>query len=177
MDLKGSKTEQNLRKAFSGESEARNKYTFFASVAKKEGYEQISELFTITADNEKEHAKLWFKELNGIGNTMENLLNAAGGEHYEWTQMYKEFAETAKAEGFTKLAERFELIANIEKEHEERYLALAKNLKDNTVFAKDDINVWRCRNCGHSHTGKFAPDKCPACDHPKSYFEIASKNY
>lgn len=177
MDLKGSKTEHNLRTAFSGESEARNKYTFFASVAKKEGYEQIAEIFMNTAENEKEHAKIWFKELSGISNTLENLLSAAGGEHYEWADMYKRFAIEAREEGFTKLAEKFELVAKIEKDHEERYLALVKNIKDNSVFIKNSEVTWKCRNCGHIHTGKNAPKTCPTCDHPESYFELVSKNY
>ena len=177
MELKGSKTEENLKIAFSGESEARNKYTFFASVAKKEGFEQISEIFTLTAGNEKEHAELWFKELSGIGNTYENLINAASGEKYEWSEMYKGFAEVARQEGFEKIAKRFELVANIEKEHEERYLALAQNIKGNTVFKKPDVVTWRCRNCGHIHIGDKAPEICPTCDHPKSYFELLAKNY
>lgn len=177
MNLKGSRTEQNLLKAFGGESEARNRYTFYASKAKKEGYEQIAEIFNLTADNEKEHAKLWFKELDGINGTLENLLSAAAGEHYEWTEMYKEFAKVAKEEGFTKLAERFQLVANIEKTHEERYLALADNVKTGKVFKRDESVVWQCRNCGHIHIGKEAPGGCPACDHPTSFFELICRNF
>ena len=177
MNLKGSKTEQNLMKAFGGESEARNKYNFYGSAAKKEGYEQIAEIFNLTADNEKEHAKIWFKELGGIGNTLQNLINAAAGEHHEWTKMYKSFAETAKKEGFTKIAEKFERVADVEKTHEERYLALAENIKNGKVFKKDEAVVWHCRNCGHMHIGKEAPANCPVCDHPKSFFELVNNNY
>lgn len=177
MELKGSKTEKNLLAAFAGESQARNKYTYFASKAKKEGYEQISAIFQETADNEKEHAKIWFKLLNGIGDTMENLKAAASGENYEWTSMYKEFAKEAKEEGFNKIAVLFEKVAEIEKEHEERYLALLKNLEDGVVFKKDGVVVWKCRNCGHIHVGATAPEICPVCDHPKAYFEVLSKNY
>lgn len=177
MNLKGSKTERNLMKAFGGESEARNKYNFYASKAKKDGYEQIAEIFNLTADNEKEHAKLWFKELDGIKGTLENLVNAAAGEHHEWTKMYKEFAKEAKEEGFAKIAEKFELVANIEKTHEERYLNLANNLKEGKVFKKDEASVWHCRNCGHVHMGKDVPDVCPACDHPKGFFELVNKNF
>lgn len=173
----GTKTEQNLRIAFSGESEARNKYTFFASVTKKEGYEQIAALFQKTADNEKEHAKLWFKELNGIGDTAENLKSAAEGENYEWTDMYAGFAKTAEEEGFTELAAKFRLVAEIEKHHEERYRALLKNVEMAEVFAKSEVKVWECRNCGHITVGMSAPRVCPACSHPQSYFEIHAENY
>lgn len=177
MELKGTKTEKNLQAAFAGESQARNKYTYFASAAKKEGYEQISAIFQETADNEKEHAKIWFKLLNGIGKTTENLKAAAGGEHYEWTEMYKEFAEEAKQEGFADIASLFEMVAKIEKEHEERYLALLKNIEDGIVFERDAVVVWKCRNCGHIHVAKTAPKVCPVCSHPQSYFEMVSKNY
>ena len=173
----GTKTEQNLRAAFSGESEARNKYTFFASKAKKEGYEQIAALFLKTADNEKEHAKLWFKELNGIGDTAENLLNAAEGENYEWTDMYDGFARTAEAEGFPELAARFRLVAEIERHHEERYRALLKNVETAEVFARSEVRVWECRNCGHIVVGLAAPEVCPTCNHPQSYFELRAENY
>lgn len=173
----GTKTEQNLRTAFSGESEARNKYTFFASVAKKEGYEQIAALFQKTADNEREHAKLWFKELNGIGDTAENLKSAAEGENYEWTDMYAGFAKTAEEEGFTELAAKFRLVAEIEKHHEERYRALLKNVEMAEVFAKSEVKVWECRNCGHIMVGMSAPRVCPACSHSQSYFEIHAENY
>ena len=173
----GTKTEQNLRAAFSGESEARNKYTFFASKAKKEGYEQIAALFLKTADNEKEHAKLWFKELNGIGDTAENLLNAAEGENYEWTDMYEGFAKTAEEEGFHELAQKFRLVGAIEKHHEERYRALLHNVEAQEVFAKSEVKVWECRNCGHIVVGLEAPAVCPACNHPQSYFEIHAENY
>ncbi|MGN1410614.1 MAG: rubrerythrin [Eubacteriales bacterium] len=173
----GTKTEQNLKAAFSGESEARNKYTYFASVAKKEGYEQISALFLKTAENEKEHAKMWFKELEGIGNTPENLEAAADGENYEWTDMYEGFAKTAEEEGFTELAKKFRLVAAIEKHHEERYRALLKNIENNEVFERGEIKVWECRNCGHIVVGTKAPEVCPTCAHPKSYFEISADNY
>ena len=173
----GTKTEQNLRAAFSGESEARNKYTFFASKAKKEGYEQIAALFLKTADNEKEHAKLWFKELNGIGDTAENLLNAAEGENYEWTDMYEGFAKTAEEEGFRELAQKFRLVGAIEKYHEERYRALLHNVETAEVFAKSEVRVWECRNCGHIVVGMSAPEICPTCNHPQSYFEICAENY
>ena len=173
----GTKTEQNLRAAFSGESEARNKYTFFASKAKKEGYEQIAALFLKTADNEKEHAKLWFKELNGIGDTAENLLNAAEGENYEWTDMYEGFAKTAEEEGFRELAQKFRLVGAIEKHHEERYRALLHNVEAAEVFAKSEVKVWECRNCGHLVMGKNAPVVCPVCKHPQSYFEVRKENY
>ena len=173
----GTKTEQNLMAAFAGESQARNKYTYFASVAKKEGYEQISALFAKTADNEKEHAKLWLKELQGIGNTSENLAAAADGENYEWTDMYAEFAKTAEEEGFTDLAAKFRLVAAIEKHHEERYRALLKNIEMAEVFAKSTVQVWECRNCGHIVVGTNAPEVCPTCNHPQSYFEVRSENY
>jgi rubrerythrin len=172
MELKGSKTEQNLHTAFTGESEARNKYTFFASVAKKEGFEQIAAIFTDTAANEKEHAELWFKELGGIGDTPANLLAAAAGENYEWTEMYAGFAKVARDEGFTAIAERFARIASIEKLHEERYRALAKTLQEGKTFKKDEEVTWKCRNCGYEIVGKNAPDLCPACAHPKAYFEV-----
>lgn len=173
----GTQTEKNLEAAFAGESQARNKYTYFASTAKKEGYEQISALFLKTAENEKEHAKMWFKELEGIGNTAENLLAAAAGENEEWTQMYEDFAKTAEAEGFTALAKKFRLVAAIEKHHEERYRALLKNIEEAKVFAKDEERVWECRNCGHIHIGKEALSACPTCAHPQSYFEINAENY
>ncbi len=177
MQLKGSKTEKNLLAAFSGESQARNKYSYFASVAKKEGYEQISELFNKTADNEKEHAKLWFKALDGIGNTEKNLIEAAAGEHYEWTRMYKRFAKVAREEGFVQLAAQFEGVAAIEKEHQKRYDTLLKNLKADKVFTKPTEVVWECRNCGHKFKGTSAPEICPVCAHPKAYFEVSNKNF
>jgi len=179
MELKGSKTEANLKAAFAGESQARTKYTYYASVAKKEGYNQISGFFAETADNEKEHAKLWFKQLHGgeIPTTEVNLGDAAAGEHYEWTDMYKGFAETARAEGFTRIAALFELVAKIEKEHEERYLALLKNVKENRVFESETSEIWICQECGHIHVGKKAPEKCPVCDAPKAYFERRVKGY
>ena len=173
----GTQTEKNLEAAFAGESQARNKYTYFASKAKKEGFEQIAALFLKTADNEKEHAKLWFKELNGIGDTAQNLLAAAEGENYEWTDMYDSFAKTADEEGFHELAEKFRLVAAIEKEHEERYRALLKNVETQEVFKKSEVKVWECRNCGHIVVGTAAPEVCPTCDHPQSYFEINAKNY
>ena len=173
----GTQTEKNLLEAFAGESQARNKYTYFASKAKKEGYEQIAALFLQTADNEKEHAKLWFKELNGIGDTKENLAAAADGENYEWTDMYEEFAKTAEAEGFTELAEKFRGVAAIEKRHEERYRALLKNIEMQEVFKKSEVKVWECRNCGHIIVGTKAPEMCPVCAHPKSYFEVSAENY
>lgn len=173
----GTQTEQNLRTAFSGESEARNKYTYFASVAKKQGFEQIADLFLKTASNEKEHAKLWFKELNGLGDTAENLLSAAEGENFEWTDMYAGFAKTAEEEGFTELAAKFRLVADIEKHHEERYRALLKNVETKTVFEKSEVKVWECRNCGHIVVGTKAPEVCPTCNHPQSYFEIHAENY
>ena len=177
MELKGSKTEANLWKAFAGESQARNKYTFFASVAKKEGYEQISAIFTETAANEKEHAEIWFKELGGIGDTAANLKAAAAGENEEWTSMYKEMAETAKEEGFDRLAYLFESVGKIEKEHEERYLTLLGNVNDHLVFQRGEEVIWICRNCGHVHVGKEAPKVCPVCAHPQAYFELRGKNY
>ena len=173
----GTQTEKNLMAAFAGESEARNKYTYFASKAKKEGYEQIAALFLKTADNEKEHAKLWFKELNGIGDTAENLLSAAEGENYEWTDMYDGFAKTADEEGFHELAQRFRLVAAIEKHHEERYRALLHNVEMAEVFAKSEVKVGECRNCGHIVGGEKPPEVCPACNHPQSYFEIHAENY
>ena len=173
----GTKTEKNLMAAFSGESQARNKYTYFASVAKKEGYEQISALFLKTAENEKEHAKLWFKELKGIGNTMENLEAAADGENYEWTDMYDEFAKVADEEGFHELAEKFRGVAEIEKHHEERYRALLKNIENEEVFKKSTVKVWECRNCGHIVVGTKAPEVCPVCNHPQAYFELNAENY
>ena len=173
----GTQTEKNLRTAFSGESEARNKYTYFASKAKKDGYEQIAALFLKTAENEKEHAKLWFKELNGIGATAENLLSAAEGEHYEWTDMYEGFAKTAEAEGFPELAAKFRLVGEVEKHHEERYRALLKNVETAAVFEKSTVKVWECRNCGHIVTGTKAPEICPVCAHPQSFFEIHEENY
>ena len=173
----GTQTEKNLEAAFAGESQARNKYTYFASVAKKEGYEQIAALFQKTADNEKEHAKMWFKEMNGIGNTAENLLHAAEGENYEWTDMYDGFAKTAEAEGFPELAAKFRLVAAIEKHHEERYRALLRNVEMAEVFAKSEVKVWECRNCGHVVVGTSAPEVCPTCNHPQSYFELNCENY
>ena len=177
MELKGSKTEANLKAAFAGESEARNKYTYFASVAKKEGYEQIAALFLETAENEKEHAKIHFKYLNGIGDTMQNLADAAAGENYEWTDMYKNFAETAREEGFTRLAMLFEKVGEIEKEHEKRYLTLLHNIKDDRVFKKDGDKIWVCRNCGYVYTGKEALAVCPVCAHPQSFMEVKADNY
>ena len=174
---KGTKTELNLQAAFAGESQARNKYTYFASKAKKEGFEQIAALFLKTADNEKEHAKMWFKELNGIGNTAENLSAAADGENYEWTDMYEEFAKTAEEEGFTELAAKFRAVGAIEKHHEERYRTLLKNVETSQVFEKSTVKVWECRNCGHIVVGTKAPDVCPVCNHPQSYFEISDENY
>ena len=173
----GTKTEQNLLAAFAGESQARNKYTYFASRAKKDGYEQIAALFLKTADNEKEHAKMWFKELGGIGTTAENLKAAADGENYEWTDMYEGFAKTAEEEGFIELAEKFRLVAAIEKHHEERYRALLHNVETAAVFEKSEVKVWECRNCGHIVIGEKAPDICPTCAHPQSYFEVNCENY
>ncbi|MBE5935589.1 MAG: rubrerythrin family protein [Lachnospiraceae bacterium] len=173
----GTKTEKNLMEAFAGESQARNKYTYFASVAKKEGFEQISDIFLKTANNEKEHAKMWFKELEGIGNTAENLASAAQGENYEWTDMYEEFAKTAEEEGFTDLARKFRLVAAVEKHHEERYRALLHNVEMKEVFEKSEVKVWECRNCGHIIVGTKAPEVCPTCNHPQSYFEINASNY
>ena len=178
MELKGSKTEQNLLTAFAGESQARNKYTFFASKAKKEGYEQISSIFTETADNEKEHAKIWFKLLNdGVPSTIDNLKVAAEGENYEWTDMYATFAKEAKEEGFDHIAFLFEEVAKIEKEHEERYLKLLGNIEDNLVFESNKETIWICRNCGHVHVGTSAPELCPVCEHPRAYFERKKENY
>ena len=178
-DLKGTKTEKNLMQAFAGESQARNKYTYFASKAKKEGYEQIAAIFQETADNEKEHAKMWFKLLNGgaIGSTEENLKAAAAGENYEWTDMYAEFAKTAKEEGFARIAYLFEEVGKIEKEHEERYLKLLENVKEGKVFEAGEVKIWKCRNCGHIVVGTSAPEVCPVCNHPKSFFEIKAENY
>lgn len=173
----GTQTEKNLLEAFSGESQARNKYTFFASTAKKQGYEQIAALFLKTADNEKEHAKMWFKELEGIGSTAENLLAAAEGENYEWTDMYEGFAKTAEEEGFPELAAKFRLVAAIEKHHEERYRALLHNVEMAEVFAKSEVKVWECRNCGHIVVGTEAPAVCPTCNHPQNYFEVRAENY
>ena len=180
MEFRGSKTEKNLMEAFAGESQARNKYSYYASMAKKEGYEQIAAIFEETANNEKEHAKIWFKELHdgAVGkSTYDNLLDAAAGENGEWTDMYKRMAEEAKEEGFARIAFLFESVANIEKAHEERYRALAKNIADGVVFERDGVVVWKCRNCGHIHVGKSAPEKCPVCAHPKSFFELESKNF
>ena len=173
----GTQTEKNLEAAFAGESQARNKYTYFASVAKKEGYEQISALFLKTADNEKEHAKMWFKELGGIGNTAQNLEAAADGENYEWTDMYESFAKTAEEEGFEELAAKFRMVAAIEKSHEERYRALLKNVETAQVFEKSEVKVWECRNCGHIVVGTKAPDICPVCAHPQAYFEVHLDNF
>ena len=179
MELKGSKTEKNLMEAFAGESQARNKYTYFASKAKKEGYEQIAALFLETAENEKGHAKIWFKLLNGgdIGSTAENLQAAADGENYEWTDMYDRMAKEAKEEGFDHIAYLFEAVGKIEKEHEERYKKLLANVEDGLVFSRDGDKIWKCRNCGHIHIGKEAPKVCPVCDHAQSYFEIKAENY
>lgn len=177
-DLKGTKTEANLMAEFAGESQARNKYTYFASKAKKEGFEQISKFFEETANNEKEHAKIWFKLLHdGVADTKTNLKDAAAGENYEWTSMYAEFAKQAKEEGFDKIAFLFEQVAKIEKEHEQRYLTLLKNIEENAVFEKSEKVVWQCSNCGHIHEGTSAPEVCPVCDHPKAYFQILAKNY
>lgn len=179
MELKGSKTEANLRTAFAGESQARNKYTYYASKAKKEGYVQIAKLFEETAANEKEHAKIWFKLLNGgdIPGTADNLLDAASGENYEWTEMYAEFAKTAKEEGFDRIAYLFEAVGKIEKHHEERYRKLLENVKDGLVFSRDGECIWQCSNCGHVHIGKKAPAMCPVCAHPQAYFELKAENY
>ena len=176
-EYSGTQTEKNLMAAFSGESQARNKYTYFASVAKKQGFEQIAALFLKTADNEKEHAKLWLKELCGIGDTAENLADAADGENYEWTDMYEGFAKTAEEEGFAGLAAKFRLVAAIEKHHEERYRALLRNVEAAEVFAKSEVKVWECRNCGHIAVGVSAPEVCPTCNHPQSYFELHAENY
>lgn len=177
MELKGSRTEQNLIAAFAGESEARNEYTYYASKARKEGYIQIANLFEETAANEKEHAKLWFKLIHGIGTTEENLKDAAAGEHYEWTEMYATFAKEAREEGFTQIAAMFEGVAKIEKEHEERYLKLLENVEKGLVFSKDGDTIWVCTNCGHIHIGKTAPQVCPVCAHPQGYFEVKAENY
>ena len=177
MELKGTKTEKNLMAAFAGESQARNKYTYFASVAKKEGYEQIAAIFLKTAENEKEHAKLWFKYLDGIGNTTQNLKAAAEGENYEWTDMYDTFAKEAEEEGFKELAEKFRAVGRIEKTHEERYRTLLNNVEMNAVFEKAGERMWECRNCGHIVVGKAAPEICPVCNHPRSYFEVREENY
>jgi len=177
MELKGTKTEKNLMEAFAGESQARNKYTYFASVAKKEGYEQIAEIFLKTAENEKEHAKLWFKALGELGDTAANLAAAAAGENYEWTDMYDRFAKDAEEEGFTELAYQFRAVAAIEKSHEERYRALLNNVEMQAVFAKSEETMWECRNCGHLVIGKKAPQLCPVCKHPQSFFEVRKENY
>ena len=179
MELKGSKTEKNLMEAFAGESQARNKYTYYASKAKKEGYEQIADLFLETADNEKEHAKLWFKLLhdNDVPSTLENLKDAASGENFEWTNMYERMAKEAREEGFERIAFLFEEVAKIEKEHEARYLKLLENVENGLVFSKDGEKIWKCRNCGHIVIGKSAPEICPVCAHPKAYFEIKAENY
>ena len=179
MELKGSKTEKNLMEAFSGESQARNKYTYYASKARKDGYEQIAAFFEETANNEKEHAKLWFKFLKGgdVPNTIENLNDAANGENYEWTKMYADFALVAKEEGFNDIAGLFEGVAKVEKNHEERYRKLLKNIEDDSVFKKDEEKIWICRNCGHIHIGKEAPERCPVCSHPKAFFELKDINY
>ena len=179
MELKGSQTEKNLMAAFAGESQARNKYTYYASKAKKDGYEQIAEIFEETANNEKEHAKIWFKLLNGgaVPSTEENLQDAANGENYEWTDMYAGFAKTAKEEGFDDIAKLFEEVGKIEKHHEQRFLKLLDNIKEGVVFSKDGFRIWKCRNCGHIVIGKQAPDVCPVCAHPQSYFELKAENY
>ncbi len=179
MELKGSRTEKNLMAAFAGESQARNKYTYYASKARKEGYEQIAAIFEETANNEKEHAKMWFKELHGgdVPSTLENLNDAADGENYEWTDMYDEFARVAREEGFNTIAAKFELVGKIEKEHEERYRKLIKNVEEGLVFSKDEDTIWICRNCGHVVIGKKAPAVCPVCNHPQSYFEVKANNY
>ena len=179
MELKGSKTEQNLMTAFAGESQARNKYTYFASKAKKDGYEQIAEIFEETAQNEKEHAKIWFKLLNGgaVPSTTENLKAAANGENFEWTDMYDGFAKTAREEGFEHIAFLFEEVGKIEKEHEARFLKLLENINEGIVFSRDGERIWKCRNCGHIVIGKSAPEVCPVCEHPQSYFEIKNENY
>ncbi len=179
MELKGSKTEKNLMEAFAGESQARNKYTYFASKAKKEGYVQIAHIFEETAANEKEHAEIWYKYLHGgkVGTTEENLADAAAGENYEWTDMYDRMAKEAREEGFAEIAARFELVGKIEREHEERYKKLLKNVKEGLVFSKDGDTVWQCSNCGHIVIGKKAPEMCPVCSHPKAYFEVKKENY
>ena len=177
MNYKGTKTEQNLMAAFAGESQARNKYSFFAAKARKEGYEQIADIFDETASNEKAHAKMWFDELSGISDTITNLQAAADGENYEWTDMYEDFAKTAEAEGFPELAKKFRMVGAIEKHHEERYRALLKNVETAAVFEKSEVKIWECRNCGHIIVGTKAPEVCPVCNHPKSYFEISEENY
>lgn len=177
MDLKGTKTEANLKAAFAGESQARNKYSYFASQARKDGFEQIAAIFEETAQNEKEHAKIWFKELGGIGNTADNLKAAADGENYEWTDMYDEFAKTAKEEGFDRLAYLFEAVGKIEKEHEERFKKLLENVEAGKVFEAGEVKIWKCRNCGHIVVGTKAPEVCPVCNHPKAFFEIKAENY
>ena len=177
MDLKGTKTEANLKAAFAGESQARNKYSYFASQAKKDGYEQIAAIFEETAHNEKEHAKMWLKELNGIGNTAENLKAAADGENYEWTDMYDEFAKVAKEEGFDRIAYLFEAVGKIEKEHEERFKKLLENVEEGKVFEAGEVKIWKCRNCGHIVVGTKAPEICPVFSHPQAYFEIKAENY
>ena len=177
MELKGTKTEKNLAQAFAGESQARNKYTYFASVARKEGFEQIAAIFEETANNEKEHAKLWFKALGGLGDTAKNLLQAAEGENFEWTDMYEGFAKDAEAEGFVELAAKFRMVGAIEKAHEERYRTLLSNIETNKAFEKAEENTWECRNCGHLVVSKKAPEKCAVCQHPKSYFEVRKVNY
>ncbi len=177
MELKGSKTEKNLMEAFAGESQARNKYTYFASVARKEGYEQIAEIFEETALNEKEHAKIWFKHLKGIGNTLENLKAAASGENFEYTDMYKRMAQEAKEEGFLGIAKQFEMVGEIERTHEQRYLKLLENIEMQKVFEKSEVTMWKCRNCGHLVMGVKAPEVCPVCAHPKSFFEVRAENY
>jgi len=177
MELKGSRTEQNLMAAFAGESQARNKYDYFASVAKKEGYEQISQFIALTANNEKEHAKIWFKLLDGIGNTVENLKSAADGENHEHTSMYPEFAKVAREEGFDNIAVLFDKVGKIESDHEARFLKMLANINENKVFVKDSEATWECRNCGHEHKGTNAPEMCPVCVHPKAYFEVKANNY
>lgn len=179
MELKGTKTEANLKAAFAGESQAHTKYQYFASKARKDGYVQVGNLFEETARNEKEHAKIWFKQLHGgkVPGTIDNLKDAASGENYEWTEMYAEFAKTAREEGFNEIADLFEGVGKIEKEHEERYLALLKNIEDGVVFKKDKVAIWKCRNCGHIHVGEEAPEVCPVCNHPKSYFELRATNW
>ena len=177
MDFENSQTKKNLETAFAGESQAHTKYRYYASKAKKDGFEQIADLFLKTADNEKEHAKMWFKELNGIGSTAENLVSAADGENYEWTDMYDGFAKTAEAEGFPELAAKFRMVAAIERKHEERYRALLHNVEAQQVFAKSEVKVWECRNCGHIMVGEKAPEICPVCAHPQAYFEVRAENY
>jgi len=177
MELKGSKTEECLKASFAGESQARNKYTYFASVARKEGYEQIADIFTETADNEKEHAKMIFKLLKGIGDTKKNLIEAANGEHYEWTNMYVDFAKIADEEGFTEIADFFKSVASVEREHEKRYSTLLNNIQEEKVFKKNSSVQWKCRNCGNIHEGLEAPDLCPVCKHPQAYFEVRAENY